>query len=542
MIPARNALESVEIVELTSLVNMDVESRVQTRWERKQQEQQHLQSTPRKKANISDCYCSPSKSPSVLSKENVGLGRINGSTKLSQFVSTNARSMGCATPSGSDRFIPTRSALDFENASYAVRTNIINRSDVDEQPAISSPNTQEFRNALQTNMGADSNSRILAFKKKAPAATNMVAEGSFENPLTVLYSQQSRKAFATQIPSSAPTRALPSASSKILDAPGLLDDFYTNPLDWSCANQLAVALGPTVYIWTASTGKIDELMAMENATEGGLDHVSSVKFVQEGGGHLAIGSSDKTVDIWDVERGTRLRRMKGHASRVSALSWNKHILTSGGRDAAIFHHDVRAQNHIVSTLKDGHVSEVCSVKWNDDGNTLATGGNDNVVCLWDARGGEYRDRPRLRLTQHQAAVKAMAWCPYQRSVLATGGGTNDRCIKIWNSETGHCTQSVDTGSQVCSLLFNPNDKEILSSHGFSNCELALWKFPNMAKIKDFNGHTNRVLHTTVSPDGSTVCSAAADESLRFWEIFGQPAAKKKEVTTRSAGGLKLNIR
>ena len=48
----------------------------------------------------------------------------------------------------------------------------------------------------------------------------------------------------------------------------------------------------------------------------------------------------------------------------------------------------------------------------------------------------------------------------------------------------------------------------------------------MAKIKEFEGHTSRVLHLAVSPDGGTVLSAAADETLRFWDIFAPPAAKK----------------
>jgi len=41
----------------------------------------------------------------------------------------------------------------------------------------------------------------------------------------------------------------------------------------------------------------------------------------------------------------------------------------------------------------------------------------------------------------------------------------------------------------------------------------------MKKITDLKGHQNRVLHTAISPDGTTVVSAAADETLRFWQIF-----------------------
>ncbi len=41
----------------------------------------------------------------------------------------------------------------------------------------------------------------------------------------------------------------------------------------------------------------------------------------------------------------------------------------------------------------------------------------------------------------------------------------------------------------------------------------------MTKMKELKGHTSRVLHLATSPDGSMVCSAAADETLRFWNVF-----------------------
>lgn len=74
---------------------------------------------------------------------------------------------------------------------------------------------------------------------------------------------------------------------------------------------------------------------------------------------------------------------------------------------------------------------------------------------------------------------------------------------------------------MCSLLWNPFEKELLSSHGFINNQLCIWKYPQMKKIADLRGHTSRVLHLAMSPDGTTVASAAADETLRFWKVFQQ---------------------
>lgn len=126
-------------------------------------------------------------------------------------------------------------------------------------------------------------------------------------------------------------------------------------------------------------------------------------------------------------------------------------------------------------------------------------GNDNLLHIWDLSMGSSSNLAHNqnqwlhRFEDHMAAVKALAWCPFQSNLLASGGGGGDRCIKFWNTHTGACLNSVDTGSQVCSLLWNKNERELLSSHGFTQNQLTLWKYPSMVKISELTGHTSRVL-------------------------------------------------
>ena len=48
------------------------------------------------------------------------------------------------------------------------------------------------------------------------------------------------------------------------------------------------------------------------------------------------------------------------------------------------------------------------------------------------------------------------------------------------------------------------------------------------RVAELTGHTSRVLHMAQSPDGTTICSAAADETLRFWKILSGGDKEKKE--------------
>lgn len=156
-----------------------------------------------------------------------------------------------------------------------------------------------------------------------------------------------------------------------------------------------------------------------------------------------------TTQIWDCSSQKRLRTMQGHSARVCSLAWNQYILSSGSRSGQIIHHDVRQRDHHVATLN-GHSEEVCGLKWAPDGRYLASGGNDNLLNIWASPQGALTtdSTPLHQLTAHQSAIKALAWCPWQSGILASGGGTADRCIKIWNANTGACVNSTDTKSQV----------------------------------------------------------------------------------------------
>ena len=209
------------------------------------------------------------------------------------------------------------------------------------------------------------------------------------------------------------------------------------------------------------------------------------------------------------------------------------------------------------------------------GSALASGGNDNKVCIWDLRGSRrassvassihssgsgpggsigtsHRSRsnsssdgdgdvPLWKFHEHTAAVKALAWDPHVSGVLATGGGTQDKHIRFWNTFTGTMLNELDTGSQVCgvytlfarvvtdalvqvcNLIWSHTSHELVSTHGFSSTaaqnQICIWRYPSLAQVASLTGHTHRVLYLAMSPDGETIVTGAGDETLRFWNAF-----------------------
>lgn len=398
----------------------------------------------------------------------------------------------------------------------------LNLEDSDETSSYTkpAPATLAYESSLATACGVSLNTRILAFKPAPPESSKPID----------LRSQYNRPLKSANAASAQFRRRVLTAPERVLDAPGLVDDYYLNLLDWSSGNQVAVGLERNVYVWSAESGTVSCLL--ETAAD---TYVSSVKWSGDGA-YVGVGLGSGEVQIWDVEEGTKLRSMHGHDTRVGVMGWNKHILSTGARSGLVYNHDVRVAQHKVAELV-SHTSEVCGLEWRGDGAQLATGGNDNLVSIWDARS---LGAPKFQKTNHRAAVKALSWCPWQPNLLATGGGSYDRHIHFWNTTTGARTNSIDTGSQVTSLRWSNHYKEIVSSSGFPDNSLSIWSYPTLVRNVEIPAHETRVLHSCLSPDGQMLATAAADESLKFWKIFekkpGSASAMSREGGVTGKGG------
>jgi len=333
-----------------------------------------------------------------------------------------------------------------------------------------------------------------------------------------------------QSPQKKPTgRKIPKVPFKVLDAPALQDDFYLNLLDWSSSNLLSVGLGSCVYLWSGSNSRVFKVCDL-----GGEELVTSVNWANQGE-LLGVGTSQGEVHIWDINQVKKVRTLQGHSSRVGALAWSQNCVASGSRDKSILLRDIRESDSFYERLL-GHKQEVCGLKWSCDSQLFASGGNDNKMFIWTSKS----TTPVFKTSAHKAAVKALAWSPHQHGLLASGGGTADKCIRFWNAHTGKMVNSIDTGSQVCNLLFSRNVNELISTHGYTENQIHLWSYPTMRKLHTLTGHTYRVLYLAMSPDGKSIVTGAGDETLRFWDLF--PRTETSESTSDLVPIHKISIR
>ncbi|KAG2037934.1 quinon protein alcohol dehydrogenase-like superfamily [Suillus americanus] len=468
---------------------------------------------------------------------------------------------GPSTPSKS-RIIPTESDALKEQAN-AIFTSILHTEVTPPSPRRpTSPQRPTTSSSATTTLppSTPTRKRIFHYTSPATSVNPSTPTRRLDTPTDEAYSMSPVRAESRQLLES-PRRQLRSVCKtpyRVLDAPDLADDFYLNLVDWSNTNVLGVGLGSCVYLWTAHNAAVSKLCDLA----GSNDTVSSVSWVQKGT-LLAIGTLSGRMHIYDANT-LQVQRSynNAHSQRIGALAWNSHILSSGSRDRMVHHRDVREPSHRPFKRCAGHRQEVCGLKWARDGGPLASGGNDNKVCIWDLRGSKRTsvtgsstsgsgsvddagngsgDAPLWKFHEHTAAVKALAWDPHVSGVLATGGGTQDKHIRFWNTFNGTMLSELDTGSQVCNLIWSLTSHELVSTHGFSSTtaqnQICIWKYPTLNMVASLTGHTHRVLYLAMSPDGETIVTGAGDETLRFWNAFPKKEGGEKRETRLDYGRL-----
>ncbi|CAG8322622.1 unnamed protein product [Penicillium salamii] len=109
--------------------------------------------------------------------------------------------------------------------------------------------------------------------------------------------------------------------------------------------------------------------------------------------------------------------------------------------------------------------------------TLISGGGRTILVPFG--------RQKYRL-YHSAAVKAIAFAPWQSSLLATGGGSNDRAIHFFHTRTGACLATINVFAQVTSLIWSQTRREIVAAFGYAQPDhpfrIAVFAWPSCAQI------------------------------------------------------------
>ncbi|MFB8789052.1 MAG: serine/threonine-protein kinase [Potamolinea sp.] len=190
-----------------------------------------------------------------------------------------------------------------------------------------------------------------------------------------------------------------------------------------------------------------------------------------------------------------------------AFSPKGNILASGSNDNSICLWDLETKAEL--TTLTGHSNNVKSVAFNPDGTIFASGSDDCTVKLWDLNNCQ----EIYTFSGHSHAVKSIAFSP-NGNLLASGSW--DKTIKLWNVQT-NLPESTLKGHllQVSSVAFSPCG-DFLASGSFDRT-VRLYELSS-GRFYPLSNHSWAVFAVAFSPDGKILATGSGDNTVILWDV------------------------
>ena len=300
---------------------------------------------------------------------------------------------------------------------------------------------------------------------------------------------------------------LPSEPYQKVPFQDISSNFYSNPLDWSSKDIIGVVQDKKIILYSSRPWKI-----VYNDFQ--LQDTTSIKF-SNCGNFLNIGSNDGVLRVFDIEAKIINYMASNIEYPITFIDTNDKLIISGHTNGGYTLLDIRSDDEIIK-FGEFDCNAISAIKFSPNQTNFISCSESAIAKIWDIRNLE---KSILDYKGHISAIRALDWCPYDSNIIVTGGGTGDRTIQLWNTINGEIIIKKWTGSQVCNIFWNNNYKELVSTHGFGDCSISLWKSDDLSNVQSYYVNKNRVLFASISPDKSKLLSVAPEELGMFCFFF-----------------------
>jgi WD40 repeat protein len=245
----------------------------------------------------------------------------------------------------------------------------------------------------------------------------------------------------------------------------------------------------------------------------------------------SLSSGDLSGDLWSKPTWNLQQTISAHSDWVRCLSFTPDgtKLVSGSFDKTIKLWNLD-KGKAIYTLAD-RLKGVFALVVSPDGKLLASGSWDDKIELWNLTTGTLVQN----LTQHQASVRSLAICPDSQTLIS---GSFDQTIVLWSLPDGAVTKTITESEPIAAIALSADGK-FLASTG-DDGTVKIWSLTEGTKIAESIANKHCIGSLAIDPDSQTIAAGTVNGYLVLWQLKniknGQPQQIDLAQTIRAHAG------
>lgn len=222
--------------------------------------------------------------------------------------------------------------------------------------------------------------------------------------------------------------------------------------------------------------------------------------------------------LWDANAGTVIKRVSQNGAGVYSLAYSPDgVLIAFGNYESITICNLPLGTQLKIPMP--RTSEVISVEFSPDNQSLIAVTNNQEISLWDANtGSKIRNFDIHNYQKDVEYATDAAFTPDGKMIITAGFNKEpyQGVIKMWDANDGTLIRGMADGQSINCLAIS-HDGQKLATGNFDKT-VKIWEISTGKLLKILVGHKNYVKSVTFSPDDQTVVASSTYGAINLWKI------------------------
>ncbi|KAG8745716.1 hypothetical protein FRC10_007196 [Ceratobasidium sp. 414] len=234
---------------------------------------------------------------------------------------------------------------------------------------------------------------------------------------------------------------------------------------------------------------------------------------------LIVGFSTGFFGFWEMPSFTNIHTLSISQERISSVAINpsgEWLAFGATKLGQLLVWEWQSESYVLK--QQGHYFDMNTLSFSQDGQNVATGGDDGKVKVWNTRSGFCF----VTFTEHTSAVSTVEFAK-QGQVLFTA--SLDGTVRAYDLVRYRNFRTFTSPSPVqFSSLAVDESGEVVAAGSVDSFEVFMWSVQTGKLLDVLTGHEGPISALAFSPTGSQLASASWDKSVRIWNVFGRSRA------------------